>query len=334
MKRIAAFIFVVAVAAAALAGLRFYRYCITPYRAGQPAIAEVTVPEGATLRKTAAMLERQGVIRDPELFILLARMEKAAHRIKAGPYQIMLPVAPRDLLGKLVRGEVALVSVTIPEGSTVFDIARIFEQAGLWPAADVLGRATDAKLAAGLGLGTRSLEGFLFPDTYKFSRSMPLEQMLRHMVRRFEEVLDRELAQQPYTGPLSRLQLVVLASLVEKEARVPSERPVIAGVFYNRLKLGMRLDCDPTVVYGLLLEDPQFKGRLLTRHLRTPTPYNTYLIRGLPAGPICNPGLASLQAALRPAPVDYLFFVSRNDGTHQFSRTLQEHNRAVNRYQR
>ena len=334
MKRFFLFTLVMLIAAAGLASLRFYLYCVTPYRPNQPAIVEVVIPEGATFKKTAAILGQQGVISDPELFILLAKIKKAEYSIKAGPYHITLPLAPRDLLNKLVRGEVALLSVTFPEGSNIFDIARIFEQAGLRPSAEVLRRVTDAVFSRSIGLEDITLEGFLFPDTYKFSRSMPLDQMLKHMYVRFQDLFARELETNQNLGALSPRQLVVLASLVEKEAKDPAERPVIAGVFYNRLKLGMRLDCDPTVAYGVMLEDPAFKGRLLTKHLRTLTRYNTYMMYGLPAGPICNPGLASLRAVLKPAQVDYLYFVARNNGTHQFSRTLEEHNRAVQQYQR
>jgi UPF0755 protein len=334
MKRFFLFVLVMLASALALAGLRFYLYCVTPYRPDQPAIAEVVIPEGASFRKTAAILERQGVISDQLLFVLLAKIKKAEYSIKAGPYSITLPVAPLDVLGKLVRGEVALFAVTIPEGSNIFDIARIFEQAGLKQSAEVVRQSTDPAFSRSLGIEGKTLEGFLFPDTYKFSKSMPLDQLLKHMFVRFQDLFARELETTPPAGALSPRQLVVLASLVEKEAKDPAERPVIAGVFYNRLKLGMRLDCDPTVAYGVLLEDPGFKGRLLTKHLRTLTTYNTYMIHGLPAGPICNPGLASLRAVLKPAAVDYLYFVARNNGTHQFSRTLEEHNRAVRQYQR
>ena len=334
MKRVLLFVLVMLISALGLAGLRFYFYCTAPHRPDQPAIAEVTIPEGASFRKTAEILEQQGVISDAGLFILLAKIKNAEHSIKAGPYSITLPVAPLDVLGKLVRGDVALLSVTIPEGSNIFDIARIFEQSGLRPSQEVLHRITDGELSRSLGFADKTLEGFLFPDTYRFAKSMPLDQMLKHMFVRFQDVFARELETNSKTGALSQRQMVVLASLVEKEARDPAERPVIAGVFYNRLKLGMRLDCDPSVTYGVLLEDPTFKGRLLTKHLRTLTGYNTYMIQGLPAGPICNPGLASLRAVLKPATVDYLYFVARNNGTHQFSRTLEEHNQAVQQYQR
>ena len=335
MKRAFLFICVMLLAALLLASLRFYLYCVTPHRPLQPATAEVTIPEGASFRKTAAILEQQGVIRDPLLFVLLAKIKKAEYSIKAGQYSINLPVTPLEIIDKLVRGEVVLISVTIPEGSNLFDIARILELAGLKPAADVLQKATDGAFARSMGLeDNETLEGFLFPDTYKFCRSMPLDHMLTRMAVRFRDVFARELQAAPAEAGLSPRQLVVLASLVEKEAADPAERPVIAGVFYNRLKLGMRLECDPTVAYGVRLEDPAFTGRLRKKHLLAANRYNTYQIKGLPAGPICNPGLASLRAALKPAAVDYLFFVARNNGTHQFSRTLEEHNRAVNQYQR
>ena len=335
MKRAFLFVCVMLIAGLVLASLRFYLYCVTPHRPLQPATAEATIPEGASFRKTAAILEQQGVITDPLLFVLLAKIKKAEYSIKAGQYSITLPVTPLDIIDKLVRGEVVLISVTIPEGSNLFDIARILEQAGLKPSADVLRKATDGGFARSMGLeDNETMEGFLFPDTYKFCRSMHLDQMLTRMAVRFRDVFALELQAAPAAGGLSPRQLVVLASLVEKEAADPSERPVIAGVFYNRLKLGMRLECDPTVAYGVRLEDPLFTGRLRKKHLQAANNYNTYQIKGLPAGPICNPGLASLRAVLKPASVDYLFFVSRNNGTHQFSRTLEQHNRAVNQYQR
>ncbi|MBN2106704.1 MAG: endolytic transglycosylase MltG [Deltaproteobacteria bacterium] len=335
MKRAFLFVFILLLAGAGLASLRFYLYCVTPHRPHQPATVEVTIPEGASFRKAAAILERQGVITDPLLFVLLAKIKKAEYSIKAGQYSINLPVTPFDIIDKLVRGEVTLISVTIPEGSNLFDIARILEQAGLKPSAEVLRTATDGEFARSMGLADNgTMEGFLFPDTYKFCRSMPLDQMLGRMAVRFRDIFARELQAEAGPGMLAPRQLVVLASLVEKEAADPSERSVIAGVFYNRLKLGMRLECDPTVAYGVRLEDPSFKGRLRKKHLLAANSYNTYQIKGLPAGPICNPGLASLRAVLKPASVDYLFFVSRNNGTHQFSRTLEEHNRAVNQYQR
>jgi UPF0755 protein len=335
MKRAFLFICVMIISGVLLASLRFCLYCVTPHRPNQPATVEVTIPEGASFRKSAAILEQQGVITDPLLFVLLAKIKKAEYSIKAGQYSINLPVAPLDIIDKLVRGEVTLISVTIPEGSNLFDIARILEQAGLKPSAEVLRTATDGDFVRSMGLGdNETMEGFLFPDTYKFCRSMPLDQMLARMAARSRDLFAREMQAEAGPGMLGPRQLVVLASLVEKEAKDPAERPVIAGVFYNRLKLGMRLDCDPTVAYGARIEDPTFKGRLHKKHLLAVNSYNTYQIKGLPAGPICNPGLASLRAVLKPASVDYLFFVSRNNGTHQFSRTLEEHNRAVNQYQR
>ena len=335
MKRAVLFVCVMLIAGAGLASLRFYLYCVTPHRPNQPATVEVTIPEGASFRKTAVILEQQGIITEPLLFVILAKIKKVEYSVKAGQYSINLPVAPLDVLDKLVRGEVILISVTIPEGSNLFDIARILEQAGLKPSAEVLQKATDGAFAHSMGLeDNETMEGFLFPDTFRFCRSMPLDQMLARMAVRFRDMFARELQAGPAAGGLSPRQLVVLASLVEKEAAEPSERPVIAGVFYNRLKLGMRLECDPTVAYGVRLEDPAFTGRLRKKHLRLANRYNTYKIFGLPAGPICNPGLASLRAVLKPASVDYLFFVARNNGTHQFSRTLEEHNRAVNQYQR
>ena len=222
MKRFMVFVLVVLISGAALAGLRMYLYCIMPHRPDRPALARVVIPEGASVRKTAAILERQGVISDEDLFVLLAKIKKAEQSIKAGPYSILLPAAPLAVLDKLVRGEVALRSVTIPEGSTIFDIARIFERAGLGTAREVLSRLTDEAFSRSIGCEEKTLEGFLFPDTYRCAESTPLEQMLRHMFVRFQELFRRELEANPPAGNLSLRERLVLASLVEKEARDPS----------------------------------------------------------------------------------------------------------------
>jgi UPF0755 protein len=204
----------------------------------------------------------------------------------------------------------------------------------LGPGAAVLQKAADAQFAASLGIEGESLEGYLFPETYKFNRGSNPEIILRRMVDRFNTVFNQDMEKQAAAVGLSRKELITLASLVEKETGCAEEKPVIAAVFLNRLGKGMRLDCDPTVIYSLKLENSAFNERLNRNHLKKESPYNTYLNVGLPPGPICSPGLDSIQAVLHPAKASYLYFVSKNDGTHQFSDTLEEHNRAVNAYQR
>jgi len=334
MKKNIITVFLILILAAGLAGLRLYLYWTTPVRSALPAEVIVDIPEGSSLKKIARILESRGVIRHQMLFTAVARLKETQHRIQSGEYCLHLPLAPRDILDKLIRGDIRLVRVTFPEGSTIFDIARIIEQNGLAPAELMLRKATDPALVKTFGYDNESLEGFLFPDTYKFSKKTEPERIFSSMTARFDEVLNRELKATQAAAPLPLRDMIILASLIEKETAQPLEKPVIAGVFFNRLKRGMRLECDPTVAYGVRLEDPQFQGRLRKKHLLKTTRYNTYQISGLPYGPICNPGLDSIRAVLQPAAVDYLFFVSRNNGTHQFSRTLEEHTAAVNQYQR
>jgi UPF0755 protein len=246
----------------------------------------------------------------------------------------MLPLTPLSLLRKIASGDVVAYLITFPEGVTIFDVARNIESAGLSPGTAVLQKAADAQFAASLGIEGESLEGYLFPETYKFNRGSSPEVILRRMVDRFNTVFNQDMEKQAAAVGLSRKELITFASLVEKETGCAEEKPVIAAVFLNRLGKGMRLDCDPTVIYSLKLENSAFNERLNRNHLKKESPYNTYLNVGLPPGPICSPGLDSIQAVLHPAKVSYLYFVSKNDGTHQFSETLAEHNRAVAAYQR
>jgi UPF0755 protein len=219
--------------------------------------------------------------------------------------------------------------LTVPEGLTVVQIADVIERAGLGAAPEVVARANDPAHARALGVAASGLEGYLFPDTYLFPRTVTVDGILAAMVARFRTVFTPEWERRAAELGLTTHQAVTLASIIEKETGDPAERPLIGSVFHNRLKRGMRLETDPTVIYGI----KDFDGNLTRRHLETPTPYNTYIIKGLPPGPIANPGRESLQAALFPADSPYLFFVSRNNGTHQFSATLADHSQAVRRFQ-
>ena len=334
MKRISFLAGVVLLVWLGMGAVRLMHYWTQPVRLSLPVEVCFDIPAGSSLKKIASLLEARGVIREPWLFTLIARIKRAENRIQAGEYCLRLPLAPRDIFEKLLQGEVLMVRVTIPEGSTIFDIARIFEKSGLARADMVTQKATDPSFVKSFGYDNESLEGFLFPDTYVFKRKTEPEILLGRLVKRFGEVVERELHHSGQSSTFSLKDIVILASLVEKETPLQSEKPIIAAVFFNRLRKGMRLECDPTVVYGVKLEDPQFQGRLKKKHLLKATRYNTYHISGLPHGPICNPGLDSIRAVLQPASVEYLFFVSRNDGTHQFSRTLEEHEAAVQKYQR
>lgn len=250
-------------------------------------------------------------------------------RLKAGTYVFAAPVRLVDVFADLEAGRVELVSVTVPEGATVRDMAASLEASGVVPAEEFLRLARDPSTPSRWGLPGPTLEGYLFPDTYRFARGLPAERVAEALVRRFREVTE-PLSPEAEAKGLDLRSWVTLASLVEKETGAPEERTLVSAVFHNRLARGMRMQSDPTVIYGL----EEFDGNLRRADLQRDTPYNTYTRAGLPPGPIASPGQASLEAALRPAPVTFLFFVSRNDGTHVFSATYEEHREYVDRYQR
>ena len=289
----------------------------------------VVIPQGKGFHEIARILEDNGIIRDRRSFYVLARIEGEISRVKAGEYEVHTRMTPREVLSKLVRGEVIQYPVTLPEGYNIFQIGEVLEQAKVCSKKIFLEKTRDRALIESLGLEGDSVEGFLFPDTYNFPKGFGEEQVVRQMVARFKTVY-APLEKRAERLGLSRLDVVILASMIEKEARDDQERRLISAVFHNRLHRGMALQSDPTAIYGL-----REKRISITREdLQRKTPYNTYVISGLPKGPIANPGIKSLQAVLFPADVSYLYFVSKNDGTHYFSSTLEEHNRAVARYQR
>ena len=326
-KALVALILLSAIAAGCFWGLWYY-LDLPP--AGDGTIKSVEIPSGTSFGHVASMLERQGIITGIKRFRLLAWLRNDEKEIKAGDYTFTTDMRPSEVLDKLVEGRYKTISVTIPEGFTVVQIAEVFQQKGLGDREDFLKYASDPRFVHALGIKGDSLEGFLFPDTYKVRKGMAEDLILQEMVDRFNEVFTDEHTQRLGELGLSREEVVTLASIIEKETSDPSERCLIAAVFHNRLKKGMLLQSDPTVIYGL----KDFNGNLTKDDLKTSTPYNTYLIRGLPPQPIANPGEESIKAALYPSPEPYLYFVSKNNGTHHFSTTLKEHNRAVDRYQR
>jgi len=290
----------------------------------------VQVPVGMSLPALSDLLQEMGLVSSGAKFRWLIRFKGAARRIKAGEYQLSTGLRPGELLDKLVRGEVLLHQITFPEGYTLKQMAALLEARGLASTGKFMTAATDPAFVNGLSIPASSLEGYLFPDTYKFARNLSVESILRSFVTRFNQHFGPAQEERARQLGFTRHQVVILASVVEKETAVPVERPLIAGVFLNRLKKRIRLQSDPTVIYGL----NEFDGNLTRAHLSTDTPYNTYTRRGLPAGPICNPGAESIQAVLNPATTPYLYFVAKKDGTHHFSTSLAEHNSAVLRHQR
>lgn len=297
-----------------------------------PAASEdrlVTLAPGQGLRQVAASLEQEGLITDALWFVLLARIDKKDKQLKAGEYVFSATLSPRKILEDMVQGRVRRYRVTIPEGYTLVQIAGAVGAAGLADPAQFLAVAQDPEVARKLGISAGALEGYLFPDTYYFQRGTAPFAIIRTMVKRFQAEFTPEQEARAADLGMTVHEVVTLASIVEKETGAPEERPIVASVFHNRLKKGMRLETDPTVIYGI----PNFDGNIRRHHLSTYTPYNTYKIKGLPPGPIASPGALSLQAALYPAQTDYLYFVAKGDGSHQFSRTYPEHEKAVSIYQ-
>jgi len=289
----------------------------------------ITIPEGMSLKEVAGSLESKGIITNKTVFILWTRLMGNSRQIKAGEYRLSSDMEPIRIMEILTRGIIITYPVIIPEGFSIEQIGDILAANDLVDKTRFISLAHEPDILQKYGISGPSLEGYLYPDTYQFGRGLSPALIIDVMVKRFWEIME------PYRKRIEALgmtveKVVTLASIVEKETGRSEEMPVIAGVFLNRLRKGMRLDSDPTVIYGM----NDFAGNLTRKDLLESTPYNTYVIRGLPPGPIANPGLASIKAVLYPAETDYLYFVSKNDGTHYFSRTIEEHNRAVRIYQK
>ncbi|MBW2621489.1 MAG: endolytic transglycosylase MltG [Deltaproteobacteria bacterium] len=289
----------------------------------------ITIPLGASLMEIGRILEEKKIIRSATVFRYLVKYNGVGKELRAGEHLLSAGMSAKEVVDSLVKGQMKMYRLTVPEGMTMAEMARLIEAKKLAKADRMTALFQDEAFIRALGITAGTLEGCLFPETYYFVANTRAEDIAKAMVRRFFKVWA------PYEklageSGMTRHEIVTLASIVEKETGARSERPLIAAVFLNRLKRKMPLQSDPTVIYGL----QDFDGNLTRSHLETYTPYNTYQFTGLPPGPIANPGEASLKAVLEPAEVKYLYFVSKNDGTHHFSRSLTEHNRAVNRYQK
>jgi UPF0755 protein len=305
-----------------------YSRFLSPPPIKNPPVKIIRILPGMSLHSIAHLLTQEGIIQDPHKFMLLTWWKRQGKKIQWGDFELYAGMPPRVLLDYLTTGKTMLKRVTIPEGFTLQQIAQRLSEEKLVEEKAFLISANDHQFLDNLGIKEPSLEGFLFPDTYIFHRGMTIQTIQKKMVLRFKEIFEN-LPNNPVKDHQNLRKIVTLASIVEKETGLPSERPLIASVFYNRLRIGMALQSDPTVIYGI----KDFNGDLTKKDLRTPTAYNTYLNPGLPPGPIANPGKDSLQAVLSPAKSDYLYFVSKNDGSHFFSKDLRNHNRAVARYQ-
>jgi UPF0755 protein len=299
----------------------------TPNQSRYP--VEIRVEQGDSLATVVRKLRDQQLIANGFLFSLWARLNGVEKKIHQGLYRFETRVPPREILDRLVTGRGIFQTVTIPEGLTVKEIAELLEKMQIASGDKFIAEAGNANLLATLGLNEKGLEGYLFPSTYHFTPSTPEKDIIVTMAEQFRKVSLPVLNQRGGTTSLTSHEILTLASIIEKETGIESERPLVSAVFHNRLQRQMPLQSDPTVIYGL----KNFNGNLTRKNLQEPTPYNTYRIAGLPLGPICNPGLSSIRAALQPAQVSYIYFVSKNDGTHLFSETIEAHNQAVKTYQ-
>lgn len=289
----------------------------------------VMVEPGYGLVKVAAVLERKGLITAPLKFRWVARIYGLDKGIKAGEYELSSNMTPMQIIETITKGRIRLHRVTIPEGFNAAQIAAAVAQAGFGDAESFLAAARNPDLLKRLSIPADSAEGYLFPDTYLFAKGTGVDKIIETMTAHLMAHITAKWQARADELGFSMHEIVTLASIIEKETANPQERKLISSVFHNRLKKKMRLETDPTVIYGI----KAFDGNLTRKHLNTLTPYNTYMISGLPPGPIASPGAAALEAALYPEKTDYLFFVSKNDATHHFSTNLKEHVEAVRKYQ-
>lgn len=297
---------------------------------GRPVFYEVK--SGTTPMAIAQELETLGIITNSKMFYWYGRLTGKLHKFKSGDYRFTTKMKPDEVMNVIISGISFGYPLTVPEGYNSRQIAENLDKLRPGAGAEFLALCGNAEFIKNLGLFRQPpnhLEGFLFPDTYFITRKTPVSELIAQMVKRYRTVFTASLEAQAAQMHMTEFEVVTLASVVEKETGVAEERPLVASVFHNRLKKRMKLQSDPTVVYGLV----NYNGNITKKDLLTPHPYNTYVIPGLPVGPIANPGKEAILATLSPATSDYLYFVSHNDGTHQFSTNYDDHRKAVNRFQ-
>jgi UPF0755 protein len=303
-----------------------------PYKGYDAAEQFVEIPPGSGSVAIARRLTEAGVVQDVTSFRIALWITGSGRRLQAGEYRFDRAMTPREVVDKIARGDVFVTPITFREGLTIRQMAALYESRGFGKAREFIAAASRRDLVQELDPAARDLEGYLFPDTYTVPRKATAEQLVARMVAGFRRALTADIVDAASAKGLSLRQLVTLASIVEKETGNPEERTMVAAVYANRLKIGMGLQCDPTVIYALERAG-RYDGNLTREDLQFDSPYNTYRYAGLPPGPIASPGRASLAAAASPAAVPYLYFVSKNDGSHAFAETLDEHNRNVHQYQ-
>jgi len=326
---------IVGIASLGVVSLAIILFFCTAIYLGTPPQVEgrkktITIRRGMTFREVVHLLGDEGIIKGSRWFILWGRLSGAFPKIKAGEYELSSDMTPLQVLDTLTKGKVKQYMASIPEGYTVSQIAEILESKGITNGEAFLEKCFSPQYISSLEIKADSLEGYLFPDSYLFSKDLGPENVIEAMVRRFRRIYTPQYSERAKELGFSDHEILTLASMIEKESGIPSERLLVSSVYHNRLKRKMRLYSCPTVIYGI----ENFDGNLTKRDLERYTPYNTYLIRGLPPGPICNPSKEAIAAALYPATTEYLYFVSKNDGSNHFSSTLKEHNIAVWKYQK
>lgn len=305
----------------------------TPFFEAESDEIFVAIPSGADSRRIAQILAEHGVLRATLPFRLYLRWAGMEKRLKAGEYRFDAPATPVHVADRISRGDVFYRSVTIPEGLTAREVVKMLTASGLSSLTDLEEALEQVQWIADLDPEARNLEGYIFPDTYRFARAASADEILRVMVHRFRTELDRLRAETAIPEGWTVRSITTLASMIEKETGYEGERGLVASVLKNRLARGIPLACDPTIIYALKVGG-RYDGNLRKPDLQIRSPYNTYLYRGLPPGPIANPGASALRAALISPRTEFLYFVARNDGTHHFSKDLRSHTRAVNRYQK
>ena len=303
-----------------------------PYQGFTGAEQFVDIPAGTGTAAIGRRLIDAGIVRDGMTFRTALWWTGQSRALQAGEYRFDRPASPRDVVARLARGDVYAPRITFPEGLTIEEMADLYESRAFGDAGDFVEAARDASLVRDIDPIAPDLEGYLFPETYPVPRGTPAASLVRAMVARFRATYDEGLQASAAAQGLTARQVLTLAALVEKETGQPAERPLVAAVYRNRLRIGMGLQADPTVIYALR-KAGRYTGNIRRQDLQMDSPYNTYRYAGLPPGPIAAPGRASIEAALMPASVPYLYFVSRNDGSHVFAETLDEHNRNVRQYQ-
>lgn len=290
----------------------------------------IYIKPNSSFKSISRTLEKEGVITNAGYFDLYARWNKATKKIKSGELRFYTNSKPKEVLNILVQGHPVLYPITIPEGYNMYQIANKLQELKLLNKEDFLQSCRDAHFLEKFKIKTPTCEGFLYPNTYHFSKFLDEEKIISEMIQKFKNVYSEEFEKQAQARQMTMKEVITLASIVEKETGVAHERPLIASVFHNRLKKGMKLQSDPTTIYGIW---ESYKGNITKKNLEERTAYNTYSFYGLPLGPIANPGIESIKAVLYPPQTSYLYFVSKNDGTHYFSKNLIEHNKAVQKYQ-